>query len=326
LAQGSNGWVSAKRVLMGFVKVVKNKAYFKRFQTKFRRRREGKTDYGARRMMVKQEKNKYATAKYRLIARFTNRRVIAQIAWTTLAGDKILMHADSTELKEFGVEVGLKNYAAAYCTGLLLARRVLNKVGLADAFEGQVEATGDEFHVEDDYEGDRRPFKAVLDVGLKRTTVGSKVFGVLKGAADGGLHIPHSTKRFPGAKAGEGKEVEYDADFHKERIFGAHVQEYMETMKDEDEQGYQKLYSGYIAAGVEPDDMEEMYTEAHKKIRESPTKEKKPPTMAKPTRKGNQVTDAKGTSWTRKLRLNHKDRKARVAQKIANAQRKMMED
>ena len=50
--------------------------------------------------------------------------------------------------------------------------------------------------------------------------------------------------RFPGAKAGEGKEVEYDADFHKERIFGAHVQEYMETMKDEDEQGYQKLYSG----------------------------------------------------------------------------------
>merc|ERR1711869_37397 len=120
------------------------------------------------------------------------------------------------------------------------------------------------------------------------------VFGVLKGAADGGLHIPHSTKRFPGAKAGEGKEVEYDADFHKERIFGAHVQEYMETMKDEDEQGYQKL-------------------------RESPTKEKKASTMAKPTRKGNQVTDAKGTTWTRKLRLNHKDRKARVAQKIANA-------
>ena len=34
--------------------------------------------------------------------------------------------------------------------------------------------------VEDDYEGDRRPFKAVLDVGLKRTTVGSRVFGVLQ--------------------------------------------------------------------------------------------------------------------------------------------------
>ena len=72
-------------------------------------------------------------------------------------------------------QVGLKNYAAAYCTGLLLARRTLEKVGLGDAFEGKAEATGDEFHVEDDFDGDKRPFKAVLDVGLKRTTVGSKV-------------------------------------------------------------------------------------------------------------------------------------------------------
>ena len=34
---------------MGFVKVQKDKAYFKRFQVKFRRRRECKTDYYARR-------------------------------------------------------------------------------------------------------------------------------------------------------------------------------------------------------------------------------------------------------------------------------------
>lgn len=33
---------------MPFVKLVKNKAYFKRYQVKFRRRREGKTDYYAR--------------------------------------------------------------------------------------------------------------------------------------------------------------------------------------------------------------------------------------------------------------------------------------
>merc|ERR1719261_2229282 len=109
-------------------------------------------DYGARRVMVRQEKNKYATAKYRLIARFTNTKVIAQIAWSTIEGDHILMHADSSELAKFGVKVGLKNYAAAYCTGLLLARRTLDKLGLADAFEGKVEASGDEFHVEDDFD------------------------------------------------------------------------------------------------------------------------------------------------------------------------------
>jgi len=33
-------------------------------------------------------------------------------------------------------QVGLKNYAAAYCTGLLIARRLLNKLGLDEAYEG----------------------------------------------------------------------------------------------------------------------------------------------------------------------------------------------
>ena len=40
---------------MGFVKVVKNNAYYKRYQVKYRRRREGKTDYQARRRMVIQD-------------------------------------------------------------------------------------------------------------------------------------------------------------------------------------------------------------------------------------------------------------------------------
>merc|ERR1712070_928673 len=112
---------------------------------------------------------------------------------------------------------------------------------------GQAEPDGEEFHVEDDYDGDRRPFKAILDVGLKRTTVGSKVFSVLKGAADGGLHIPHSTKKFPGFTPGSGEEKGgYDADFHKQRIFGGHVAEHMESLKEEDEQEYEKVYSKYI--------------------------------------------------------------------------------
>lgn len=35
-----------------FVKVQKTKAYFKRYQVKFRRRREGKTDYRARKRLI----------------------------------------------------------------------------------------------------------------------------------------------------------------------------------------------------------------------------------------------------------------------------------
>jgi large subunit ribosomal protein L5e len=37
---------------MGYLKVVKNSVYFKRYQVKYRRRREGKTDYYARKRCV----------------------------------------------------------------------------------------------------------------------------------------------------------------------------------------------------------------------------------------------------------------------------------
>ena len=69
---------------MGFVKVVKNKAYFKRYQVKFRRRREGKSDYYARKQLVIQDKNKYNTPKYRMIVCVSNRDIICQIAYAHL--------------------------------------------------------------------------------------------------------------------------------------------------------------------------------------------------------------------------------------------------
>merc|ERR1711998_209478 len=154
---------------MGFIKVVKNKAYFKRF-------REGKTDYYARKRLVTQDKNKFGTPKYRFV-------------------------------------VGLTNYSAAYCVGLLCARRLLTKYGLADKFEGTEEVTG-EFedcfvHAEDDDEDGPKAFRALLDVGLKRTTLGSKIFAALKGAFDGGLEIPHNEKKFYGY---DPDEKEYDAE------------------------------------------------------------------------------------------------------------------
>ena len=106
--------------------MVKNKAYYKRFQVKFRRRREGKTDYFARKRLVVQDKNKYNTPKYRMIVRTTNKDICCQIAYARIEGDRIVESAYSHELPHYGVKVGLTNYAAAYCTGLLLARRVCN--------------------------------------------------------------------------------------------------------------------------------------------------------------------------------------------------------
>lgn len=47
-----------------------------------------------------------------------------QIAYAKLEGDVIVSAAYAHELPRYGIKVGLTNYAAAYCTGLLLARRV----------------------------------------------------------------------------------------------------------------------------------------------------------------------------------------------------------
>merc|ERR1712034_309915 len=133
---------------MGYIKVIKSRAYFKRFQVKFKRRREGKTDYYARKRLVTQDKNKYNTPKYRLVVRFTNKNIVCQIVHAKLEGDVVVCAAYSHELPRYGVKVGLTNYAAAYCTGLLLARRLLTKLNLHETYKGQEEVDGDEYNVE----------------------------------------------------------------------------------------------------------------------------------------------------------------------------------
>lgn len=84
---------------MAFVKVQKNKAYCSRYQTKYRRRREGKTDYQARRHLVFQDKNKYDSKKYRFCVRRTTTKIICQVIFATLTGDRVMTQANSSELK-----------------------------------------------------------------------------------------------------------------------------------------------------------------------------------------------------------------------------------
>ena len=92
---------------MGYIKVLKNSAYSKRYQVKYRRRREGKTDYQARRRMTIQDKNKYNSTKYRLVVRITNKDIICQFVQPKITGDHTLCAAYSHELPKYGIEVGL---------------------------------------------------------------------------------------------------------------------------------------------------------------------------------------------------------------------------
>ncbi|XP_064616227.1 large ribosomal subunit protein uL18-like [Liolophura sinensis] len=293
---------------MGFVKVVKNKAYFKRFQVKFRRRREGKTDYFARKRLIWQDKNKYNTPKYRIIVRFTNKDIVCQIAYARVEGDMIIAAAYAHELPRYGVKVGLTNYAAAYCTGLLLARRLLKKLNLDSIYPGCEEVNGDEFYVED-VDGEPGAFRCFLDVGLARTTTGARVFGAMKGAADGGLDIPHSVKRFPGY---DGESKEFNAEIHRNHIFGKHVGDYMKQLQEDDDDAYKRQFSRYIKLGITADTIEDMYKKAHAAIRADPA--------AKPAVK----KEVPKKRWNRQ-KMSSKQRKDRVKQKKATFLKKMEE-
>lgn len=60
-----------------------------------------------------------------MVVRKTSTKVIAQIIYATLKGDRVFAQATSAELTKFGLTAGLTNYASHYATGLLIARRVL---------------------------------------------------------------------------------------------------------------------------------------------------------------------------------------------------------
>lgn len=292
---------------MGFVKVVKNKAYFKRFQVKYRRRQEGRTDYYARKRLIIQEKNKYNTPKYRMIVRFTNKDIICQIAYARIEGDYIICAAYAHELPRYGVKVGLTNYAAAYCTGLLLARRLLKQLKLDEIYQGQTKIDGDEFSNED-VDGQPGAFRCYLDVGLFRTTTGARVFGAMKGAVDGGLDIPHSNKRFPGFDGSE-----FKADVHKDHIFGKHVSDYMKQLEEEDDDAYKRQFSQFIKNGIKPDTVETMYKKGHAAIRSNPEAKAK---VSKEVPK---------KRWNRS-KMASLQRKDRVKQKKAAFLKKIQED
>ncbi|KAL2833098.1 hypothetical protein BJY01DRAFT_239623 [Aspergillus pseudoustus] len=302
--------IGMRTIKAPYQKTVKSSAYYSRFQTKYRRRREGKTDYYARKRLITQAKNKYNAPKYRLVVRFTNRDIVTQIVYSELTGDKVFASAYSHELKRYGINNGLTNWAAAYATGLLLARRTLKKLGLDEDFTGVEEADGEFTLTEaaETEEGTRRPFKAFLDVGLARTSTGARVFGAMKGASDGGIFVPHSENRFPGYDI---EAEELDAETLRNYIFGGHVAEYMEGLADDDEERFRGQFHKYTENEVDAGELEDVYAEAHKAIREDPFKKDED----EGSKKTKEEWKAESKKY-KKAKLTREERKARVEAKI----------
>lgn len=129
----------------------------------YRRKRTGKTDYPARLKQI-------ISRRIRLVVRLSLKNVYAQLVEFNQDGDKILLAANTNELKKkYSWNIARRNTPAAYLTGLLLGLKAKNK------------------NIKD----------AVLDIGFRSPVKGSLVYALLKGAIDAGLKVPHSTEILP---------------------------------------------------------------------------------------------------------------------------------
>lgn len=131
------------------------------YRVQLRRRREGKTDYQARKSMV-------VSSKPRLVTRGSLKNATVQIVKAKVEGDFVLVAANSKELsKQFGWKAPTGNVSAAYLTGLLCGLKAKKK-GIKEA---------------------------ILDVGLVSPTKGARIFAMLNGVVDAGIDVPYSEEK-----------------------------------------------------------------------------------------------------------------------------------
>jgi large subunit ribosomal protein L18 len=143
-----------------------------RYKVPFRRRRQGKTDYHARRRMV-------SSRQPRFVVRITGTRIIAQVMEALPEGDRAVVAAESRQLKNYGWKGSIKNLPTAYLTGYLAGHQAI-KAGITSC---------------------------IADIGLVRPIPGSRIFAAIKGAIDAGLAIPCGEKMFPPEKRIRGEHI-----------------------------------------------------------------------------------------------------------------------
>ncbi len=186
-----------------------------RYSVPFRRRREGRTDYKSRLGLVR-------SGKQRAVVRISNMYVYVQIVESRSSGDAVLASASSRELVNLGWKAGAKNLPSAYLTGVLAGRRALAK-----GFK-----------------------EVILDIGLRSSTKGSRVYAAMKGLVDGGMQIPHSEKILPS----------------NERLTGAHIANYAKSLLSEAGDVYKKRFSGYLARSLRPEELASIFEKVKEQI------------------------------------------------------------
>lgn len=141
---------------------------------KFRRKREGRTNYKKRLTLLK-------SRRPRLVVRKTNRHIIAQIIDYSPKGDKVVCSVNSKTLEKNGWQYSTKSIPAAYLTGKLLGQKTKEQgIKLSEA---------------------------ILDLGLHTPVKGARMYAVAKGAIDSGLKICVSEEIFPTKERVSGEHI-----------------------------------------------------------------------------------------------------------------------
>jgi large subunit ribosomal protein L5e len=165
----------------------------------------------------------------------------------------------------------------------------------------------------------------------------------MKGAADGGLNVPHSYKRFPGYTKARVEEVvnkrgkatgetekqdaKFEAEKHKDRIFGNHIFNYMTQLKKEDKEKYTRQFKNWdkCLADNKAKSCSDLYKKVHTAILANSDRQKvKAKTVNKPKATSaleglaKVYTDAKGKKWLRYKKITKEQKTARVAARFAS--------
>ncbi len=149
-----------------------------RYSVKYRRRRDGKTDYRKRLNLLK-------SRKPRIVIRKSNMYIYAQLVQYDDSGDKTLATASSKELGKLGWKHSLKNLPAAYLTGMLLGKKI-KKLNIKEC---------------------------IIDLGKYTQVIGSRLYSAVKGLADSeAIHFEYDEKIFPKQERLIGKHILKEKD------------------------------------------------------------------------------------------------------------------
>lgn len=180
----------------------------------YRRKSKARTNYRKRMLMLK-------SGTIRLVIRKSLSNIYAQVVKYEMEGDKVIAGCSSRELLKYGWDLPRDNLPAAYLTGLIIGKKALK----------------------------HNIKKVIPDLGFQRSTKGSRIYAVVKGALEAGLAISVKDDILP----------------EDGRISGAHIAEYAGQLK-KDTLKYERQFSAYLKKKKDPESIKKSFDEAKAKI------------------------------------------------------------